>query len=278
MGLNATLIHYLLMAMVAIVTVAAFEAVGSILVVAMLIVPAATAHLLTDRLGWMMTLAVGIGVAAAFGGYSGAVALNTSVAGMMAVVAGGLFALAVVFAPRYGVLSRAIHTLRLSLRIAGEDVVALLYRAEERAPGEPIRLGPVVSKSRVECLRVAGGGLVGRLALLRLRLRGHVRRRPRGQIVLSDAGRRLGQSLVRSHRLWETYLSTELQLPADHLHEPAERIEHYIGPTLQEELIAELDAPEADPHGRASRPATPIKPPSRPPMTNRQDGKSSLLS
>ena len=59
MGLRSGLIHYLLMAMVAGTTVASFEAVGSILVIAMLIVPGATAHLLTDRLSRMLVIAAG---------------------------------------------------------------------------------------------------------------------------------------------------------------------------------------------------------------------------
>jgi hypothetical protein len=89
LGLNARVVHYLLMALIAAYTVAAFEAVGSILVVAMLVVPAATAYLLTDRLRWMAVLAALAGASAAFFGRWCAWELETSVAGMMAVVAGG---------------------------------------------------------------------------------------------------------------------------------------------------------------------------------------------
>ena len=63
MGISATAMHYLLMTLVAVTATASFEAVGSILVVAMLIVPAATAHLLTDRLWKMVLLSVVVGVA-----------------------------------------------------------------------------------------------------------------------------------------------------------------------------------------------------------------------
>ncbi|HWA98627.1 MAG TPA: metal ABC transporter permease, partial [Pirellulales bacterium] len=69
MGLRANVVHYLLMAMVAIVTVASFEAVGSIIVIAMLVVPAATAHLLTDRLRSMMLVSVGVAVVSSVFGY-----------------------------------------------------------------------------------------------------------------------------------------------------------------------------------------------------------------
>jgi len=114
LGIHARLMHYLLMSLVALTAVAAFESVGNILVVAMLIVPAATAHLLTDRLSTMIALAVLFGAASAVLGHVGAIALpaafgyqSTNTAGMMALMSGLLFALALVFAPRQGILSRA---------------------------------------------------------------------------------------------------------------------------------------------------------------------------
>jgi len=90
MGISAVLVHYLLMALVAAVTVTAFEAVGSILVVAMLVVPAATAHLLTDRLWLMMVWAAVIATIAAVLGYvlASEHVFNSIVSGMMAVVVG----------------------------------------------------------------------------------------------------------------------------------------------------------------------------------------------
>ena len=71
-----------------------------------------------------------------------------------------------------------------------------------------------------------------------------------GQYQLTEKGRQLGALLVRSHRLWETYLDQHFDLPADHLHEPAEQIEHYIGPDLQERLSRALHRPDVDPHGQ----------------------------
>ncbi|HYT95236.1 MAG TPA: metal ABC transporter permease [Gemmataceae bacterium] len=238
MGINAPLIHYLLMAMVAGVTVASFEAVGSILVVAMLIVPAACAHLLTDRLGPMMVWAAGVAAVSSVLGYVFAAALDTSMAGMMAVVAGVQFLLAVLLAPRHGVLSKVLRNWRLALRIAAEDVLARLYRAEERGRGE-------------EALpRAVAPSLTRRLAVRELQRTGQIRTDTAGTMQLTEAGRRRAESLVRSHRLWEAYLGENFELPLDHLHEPAERMEHYVGPALQKELEAELRRPDVDPHGR----------------------------
>jgi ABC-type Mn2+/Zn2+ transport system permease subunit len=245
LGFSAPLLHYLLMAMVAGATVTAFEAVGAILVVAMLIVPAATAHLLTDRLAWMMVWASVVGVLASVLGYVGAVWLNTSVAGMMAVAAGGLFALAVLLAPRHGLLGKVLHNARLALQIACEDVLGVLYRREEAvARGEQPR-----AEWPVEEARRAGRGWPRLLAVPLLRWRGEVERQA-DTIRLTGRGRERAAFLVRSHRLWETYLTEHGVLPLDHLHEPAERMEHFIDPALQEELAADLNRPQRDPHGR----------------------------
>jgi Mn-dependent DtxR family transcriptional regulator len=67
---------------------------------------------------------------------------------------------------------------------------------------------------------------------------------------LTEGGRQTARSIVRAHRLWESFLGENLGLPPDHLHEPAERMEHFIGPGLQSELAAELNRPEIDPHGK----------------------------
>ena len=236
MGLNATVLFYLLMGMTAAVTVASFEAVGSVLVVAMLIVPAATAHLLTDRFGWMMVWSA---VIAAFAAVFGAIAgrlFSTSVAGMMAVGVGLVFGLAVVFAPRYGIVSKLLRNARLSLRIVSEDVIGLLYRAEE-AGAAPVALR----------------GLLPALARFRLLRRGLLQYTPDG-VALTAAGRRSAESVVRAHRLWETYLEKDFALPLDHIHDPAERIEHYLGPGLQSELARDLGEPKTDPQGKAIPP------------------------
>jgi ABC-type Mn2+/Zn2+ transport system permease subunit len=256
MGFRVAIVHYLLMAMVAGVTVASFETVGSILVVAMLIVPGAAAALMSDRLLGMMAWAVAIGIVSAGLGYVLAAALNTSVAGMMAVVAGGQFTLAVVFSPRHGLASRWLRNLSLAVRIASEDVVARLYRLEER------------SEVRGQRSEASGGRqppdgsvspLVHWLARLRLAHRGWVARDRMGQLRLTDAGRATARSLVRAHRLWETYLDTHFDLPRDHLHDAAERMEHFLDPALQAELDAELAGVATDPHGKAIPPAEKVE-------------------
>lgn len=110
-GINASFMHYLLMTQVAVTTVAAFEAVGNIIVIAMLIVPAATAHLLTDRLDVMLILSAIFGILSAILGHIFALEIppllgfeGTTTSGVMAVATGIFFLLAWLFAPRYGIL------------------------------------------------------------------------------------------------------------------------------------------------------------------------------
>ena len=87
-GINATLIHYLLMGMVSLTTVASFESVGAILVVAMLIVPGAAAYLWSDRLEVVIGLAMFFGMSSAVAGYYLASYWDSSIAGAMVVVVG----------------------------------------------------------------------------------------------------------------------------------------------------------------------------------------------
>jgi manganese/zinc/iron transport system permease protein len=109
MGISATAVHYGLMTAVAATSVASFEAVGSILVVAMLVAPGATAHLLTDKLGRLLWWSAAIAILSALLGYVLAVLFNTSVAGMIATVGLGLFMLAAIASPRHGFIAKQFH-------------------------------------------------------------------------------------------------------------------------------------------------------------------------
>jgi manganese/zinc/iron transport system permease protein len=92
-GINTLLWHYLLMGAVSATTVASFESVGAILVVALLIGPAATAYLITDNLKKMLVLAVFVGIIASVTGFYLAVWLDGSIAGGIAIMCGVLFAI-----------------------------------------------------------------------------------------------------------------------------------------------------------------------------------------
>ncbi|MDR6226372.1 manganese/zinc/iron transport system permease protein [Desmospora profundinema] len=116
LGIPVLLIHYLLMGLVSVTTVASFESVGAILVVAMLIVPGATAYLLTDKLEWMLAISALVGILSSIFGYWISLWLDASIAGSMTVAAGLLFVCAFLFSPLHGVVTRWI--VRRSMRLA----------------------------------------------------------------------------------------------------------------------------------------------------------------
>ena len=105
LGLAPGVLHYALMSFVSMTAVAAFDVVGSILVVALFVGPPAAAYLLTDDLPRMIGLSVGIGAASAVSGYWVAHGLDVSIAGSMAGCVGLAFALTFLFAPERGVVA-----------------------------------------------------------------------------------------------------------------------------------------------------------------------------
>ena len=105
LGFSPILINYGLMSLVSVTAVGAFDAVGAILVIALMIVPPATAYLLTDRLSTMLILSSLTGAVSAVCGYGVAIKLDASIAGAMATMTGFTFLLAFLFAPKRGMIS-----------------------------------------------------------------------------------------------------------------------------------------------------------------------------
>lgn len=112
LGINATVMHYGLMCWLSVVVVSSFEAVGAILVIAMLIIPGATASLLTRRLPWMMGLTVVHAALSSVLGLHLAVWLECSVSGAMCVAGAGLFVLVWVCSPSEGLIRRWLNARR----------------------------------------------------------------------------------------------------------------------------------------------------------------------
>ena len=247
-GFNASLMHYSLMVLVAVTAVASFDSVGSILVVAMFIVPPATAYMLTDRLSLMIIISLMVAAAAAVLGHLSAMIVphwfglgSTTTAPMMAVAAGGLLLIAALLGPRHGILVKWMRRHLLSLKILSDDVVALLYRIGEQQPN---------AESRVESLQrsLFCRQLPLRAVLMSLARRGDVRRDD-DLITLTPQGGLRAQNLIRSHRLWEQYLQDYAGIDASRVHPQAEKLEHFTDPRLRRMLDRETDMPEIDPHG-----------------------------
>lgn len=236
-GVPVAAVTSMLLATTAVATVAAFEAVGAVLVVAMLVVPAATAELLVHRMPNVAVAAITLAIAAACLGWAAAWWLNTSAAGMMAVVLGAFYGLAVAVAPGDGLVARAVSRLSLAWRVAREDWLARVWRAGEegRGAGEVARPQPRSVFERAAARWLEWTGVVESHG---------------AKVRLSAAGVREAETVVRSHRLWEAWLGRHAELPLDHLHPPAEWVEHHLGAAMRGRIEAELVAGEADPHGR----------------------------
>ncbi len=184
LGFAPTLLTYGLTTAVSVTAVGAFEYVGSVLVVALMIAPPATAYLLTNRLSRMLGLSVLIAVISAIAGFWVARALNINLAGTMASIAGLIFLLALVFAPERGLVSRALTRRRRKSRFAVEMLVVHLSRHEHSAAEEvensPAHLTddlmwtPAFAESTMR--RASSNGLL---------------RRDAGMLRLTDAGRAL---------------------------------------------------------------------------------------
>lgn len=242
LGFSAWLIHYALLSLATITMVTSFQAVGSILVIALLIAPPATAYLYTDRVGRLMFLAVVFAVSASVLGYLLALYWNTSAAALIAVVAGAQFLLSVFVAPSYGVLAKSIRQFRITLRIVREDILGALYRSTEAER----------HASDVTC--GAAASLVTRIAAFQLRRAGLIQGTD-AVLSLTSKGEDVGRAIVRTHRLWESYLDKHLTLPLDHLHEPSDTAEHFTSGELRSDLAKEV-ACTIDPHGKKIPPDT----------------------
>jgi manganese/zinc/iron transport system permease protein len=177
LGFSSTLLHYLLMAAVSVTVVSSFESVGAILVVAMLIVPPATAYLLTSRLSTLLVVAVAIGILSAVLGYEFAHAWDCSIAGAMAAVAGVCFVAALFLSPKQGLFARFLRHARLSSRLKGQ--LLMLHLREE---GDACPPGELLE-------RFGWSSRTLRLVLAPLLMEGWVKEEAEG-FLLSDGGRR----------------------------------------------------------------------------------------
>jgi len=272
LGIHAVWIQYLLMGITAATVVTAFTTVGSILVVAILIVPAACSQLVCQRLGSMVVVSLGIAAFSAALGHLFAKTLpalifaplgfsdvqDAGTPGMMAVACGLIFVLLLVFSPQNGLLGRWLSRMSLTFKMATDDILATLYRFEESPDPQGVSLGEV--HQNAAWIRP----LTWNTVLWQLRRRGLVTGRER--LRLTPTGLEQAAMVVRSHRLWESYLHKHFQLESGSHHGSADRVEHYLDYELQSQLDAELDSPDVDPQGKSipageKRDADPPAPP-----------------
>ena len=234
-GLPIVFLDYLLTTCVSLVVVSAVSMVGVILVVGLLITPAATAYLLSDRLSHMMGLAALFGVTSVVGGLYLCVWLDTAGGGAIMVFSTLQFLAALVLAPKYGMLLRWLRQRRTVPQELREDVLGILARKT----GSPVAVETMQSympeavrlKSSVE--QLTGDGLMVR---------------KNDGYVLTKNGAEEANRILRAHRLWETYLD-HIGTPTDELHQRANSLEHLNDQPALDYLAGLLGNPVSDPHG-----------------------------
>lgn len=238
MGLPVVLFHYLLMGMLSATVVAGLKTTGVILVVAMVITPASAAYQLTNRFSIMLLLAAVFGGVSAAAGMSLAFITNAPTGPAMVIVAATIFLLAMFFSPSHGFVFDRLRRIKLGRHIQREDVLKAVYRLGERdakatikAVAEDAMLAPQRVSSLVE--KLVRTGVVARQG---------------DALELTDVGRRRAVELIRSHRLWESYLADRLKLDDAAMHAAAEQLEH--AHDLADDVDATLGHPQTDPQGK----------------------------
>ncbi|GJM19261.1 MAG: manganese ABC transporter permease [Phycisphaeraceae bacterium] len=222
-----------LMGVVVLVTVVALQAVGLVLAVAILVIPAVSARLWTDRLRRMVVLA---GVLGALGGYLGTAAstvLERLPAGPVIVLcSGAIFAISLVFAPRRGVVAAAWRAASLRGRMARDHALRAIWELSDKT-NEPWVTLADLAEHRGASRRTAS-------AVVRvLGLRG-LTETAAGRVRLTDRGEHEAMRITRNHRLWEQYLIAYADVAPTHVDVSAEYAEHALGASVVEALEAGL--------------------------------------
>lgn len=227
--------------------VVAMQAVGVVLISAMLIAPAAAALRLSHKFGRVVIGSCLIGaLGASCGVWISGVRTGLPTGPVMALSVCVAFVIVSLAAPRDGIIVHALRHRRMRLRILRENLLKTIFRVLEeggfRHDGVTLldlsRFDgrPMAAIARSVGRLVSGGDASWT--------------DDRSALRLTASGRRRAEEIVRNHRLWERYLTERASYAPDHVHDDAERVEHFIDEDKVRRLEEVLDFPEQDPHGR----------------------------
>jgi ABC-type Mn2+/Zn2+ transport system permease subunit/Mn-dependent DtxR family transcriptional regulator len=238
-GISANLLHYFLMMLLSFAVVASLQSVGVILVVAMLIIPASTALLLSNKLKLVLVLSALIGVASAASGLIAAIVWETTPGPAMTLAATLFYLLAMLFAPQKGLVVQQVRKWKRNRLHILEDTLKALVKLQEKGttdlPNSAAHLGIGLTTLRQRLRAMAK--------------RGWVEASQTSNILITANGLQRGYQLIRAHRLWESYLASEMKLNTHQIHRQAEQYEHSLPEHFLREVEAQLGYPVTDPHG-----------------------------
>ncbi len=233
-GMPVMIIDYALTTCVSLVVVSAVSMVGVILVVGLLITPAATAYLLSDRLDRMMIFSALFGVTSVVGGLYMCVWLDSAGGGAIMLFSTLQFLVVLIIAPRYGLMARWLQLRNMVPQQVTEDILGLLIRKKQASTGE-IRS------------ELNGDGKIDR-AIHNLANQGLLQL-DNDTVTLTEAGEKDATRILRAHRLWEAYLQ-HVGTPAAEIHTKAHELEHVSDAEAMHYIDDLLGHPVKDPHGK----------------------------
>jgi len=235
-GIPVLAVDYLLTTCTSLVVVCGVQIAGVILVVAMIITPAASAYLLTDRLDRMIFISAVIGVLGFWIGFIVATVFGSSPGPATVVTMTTMFLLCLTFSKDYGLVADWIRKRNTVPQEIMEDVLGCVLRAD----GEAVPIQQVLRHVENPNPRI-------RVAIDSLAKQGLLEIEDEC-VRLTDDGEFQANRLVRAHRLWETYLD-KTKTPKQKIHEKAHQLEHISDPATVEYLDDKLGHPVTDPHG-----------------------------
>ncbi len=245
LGFSRTKYELLLASVLVLSIVLGLQLVGVVLMAALLIIPAACASFWTKQLKIFLFVS---GVIGALSGIAGtaisSLALRMPTGPWIVIVAGLFFLLSVLLGTKGGFLVKLKKRHALRLRAIQENILRAVYKFAE-AKGDfhiQISFAELLSKHNFteKELNAACSSIEQNLLIVR-----------QGRnLALSETGLARAQMLTRAHRLWELYLTENLNIAQDHVHDSADAVEHFITLQLEERLRSELNEPQKDPHGR----------------------------
>ncbi len=229
-GFPAKAVDLILMGLIVLTVMVGLQAVGLILIAAMLITPAAAARYWSDNLNRVLVLSV------VFGALSGIVGTIVSslapripTGPVMVVCATGIFALSSTFAPERGILARWRRVLSNRRRESIQHFLRAFIELGEQFPGRNA-FSPEEIAGKLDLTVAQTGAVFNRVKAEKLGYRRN------GEVFLTDKGHEEGVFVVKSHRLWEYYLVYRSDLKLDHTHRPAHEAEHILTPEIIEKL------------------------------------------
>lgn len=235
MGIPTKFLHYFLLLILSFVVVASLQAVGVILVVAMLVTPASTALLLSNKMRNVIIISALLGLVASILGLVASIVFDFPPGPTMAVVSALIYVVAVLFSPEHGIIFKFIRERNESSRIEKEDIIKYVFKNKNPSINDVSNfIG--LSTSKVNNL-VAGlmkSGMINKA---------------NNVLKLTSTGDVQANKLIRAHRLWETYQVEAMGMDASKIHPDAERMEHHLSKDMMDKIAKDLGEPDVDPHG-----------------------------